>query len=125
MRASQSEQVRRWRESAARANYSSRELARLCKVSVRQLERQFLKCLGCSPQTWLSQVRILAAEERLISGDQVKVVASELGYKSASNFCHLFRTSTHQTATQFVARQTDAETDVASVQQMSLPFNLG
>ena len=98
---------RHWEEMASRARYNSRELAKLCRLSTRQLQRDFRRVLGCSPQRWLNQQRILAAQRSLLSGEQVKKVALELGYKHVSNFCQHFKSVNQMTASEFVLKHAE------------------
>jgi len=94
----------RWEQLAKAAHYNVRELARLCYLSVRQLERDFNCHLGRSPQRWLNEQRLKEAQKRLLAGDPVKKVAFELGFKQPSHFCRQFKLWHHATPSQFVAR---------------------
>jgi len=84
------------------AQYNGRELARLCNLSFRQLRRVIRRELGCSPKTWLHQRRLLAARRSLLTGDSVKKVALDLGFKQTSHFCRQFKSFNHMTPSQFV-----------------------
>ena len=64
---------------APTAHYNATELAKLCKLSVRQLQRVFRRHFERAPQDWLNEQRIKAAEQLLLSGRPVKTVAFELG----------------------------------------------
>jgi AraC-like DNA-binding protein len=92
----------RWEELAEAAHFNAKELARLCQVSTRQLQRDFRRCLGRSPQDWLNERRILAARELLLAGQSIKWVAFELGFKQPSHFCRQFKRFNHVTASGFV-----------------------
>ena len=70
------------------------ELAKLCKLSVRQLTRGFRVSRGCSVSDYLAQVRIETAKRRLASGESVKEVAGSLGYATQSGFTFAFRRAT-------------------------------
>src|SRR5687767_13301700 len=94
---------RRWDELARVARYRSPELAKLCKVSSRQLRRQFQQYFGCSPQDWLKEQRIVAAERLLLTGELIKTVAYELGFKQTSHFCREFKSRKEVTPSEFVA----------------------
>jgi|SRR5438876_739806 len=80
-----------WVSLARSAGYRPSELARLCSVSLRQLERHFRKHFGSPPKIWLRDLRLKEARELLIRGCYVKTVASELGYKDAPHFCRRFK----------------------------------
>jgi AraC-like DNA-binding protein len=93
----------RWEALAETAQFSARELARLCDLSLRQLQREFRRELDCSPRAWLNERRMIAARERLRSGVPVKRVAFELGFKHVSHFCMWFKAENGVTATAFVS----------------------
>src|SRR5215471_5786071 len=98
----------RCEELAEAADYKVSRMAALCGLSIRQLQRDFQRYLGCAPGTWLSEQRLLAARERLLAGEPVKVVALDLGFKHVPNFCGWFKTESGVTAKQFVLTHTDA-----------------
>ena len=91
----------RWEELAEAAHFNAKELARLCQVSTRQLQRDFRRCLSRSPQEWLNERRILAARELLLAGRSIKWVAFELGFKQPSHFCRQFKLFHHLTPSEF------------------------
>jgi AraC-like DNA-binding protein len=66
----------------------------LCKsagVSVRTLERIFLREVGIGFEYWRRQVRLMKAVELLVAGRSVKQVAFAVGYQNPSAFVALFR----------------------------------
>jgi AraC-like DNA-binding protein len=81
-----------WEALAETAHYDANKLARICGVSTRQLQRHFRRIFHCSPQNWLNDRRLLAAQALLVSGESVKKVALELGFKQSSHFCRQFKT---------------------------------
>jgi AraC-like DNA-binding protein len=93
-----------WERLAEAARYDAKELAKLCHLSVRQLERDFRRDLGRTPQDWLNEQRIKAAQPLLLSGQPVKVVALELGFKQVSHFCRQFKSMHKLTPSQFAAK---------------------
>lgn len=95
-----------WEELAQAAHYDANKLAELCGVSTRQLQRHFRCRFHCSPQSWLNHRRLLAAEGLLLSGDSVKKVALDLGFKQPSHFCRQFKNRNHMTPSQFAVSQT-------------------
>jgi AraC family transcriptional regulator len=101
-----------WEQLAGTARYDAKKLARLCHLSVRQLERDFHRGLERSPQDWLNEQRIKAAQQLLLSGQSVKVVALELGFKQPSHFCRQFKSLHNLTPSQF-ASQAQTEFRVA------------
>ena len=96
--------LERWEQLAGTARYDAKELAKLCNLSVRQLERDFRHNLERSPQNWLNEQRIKAAQQLLLSGQPVKVVAFELGFKQSSHFCRQFKLQNHLTPSQFTCQ---------------------
>jgi AraC-like DNA-binding protein len=102
-----------WEQLAEPAHFDARELARLCQLSTRQLQREFRRCLGSSPQSWLNQRRIAAAQRLLLAGWSVKAVGFELGFKQTSHFCRQFKSLNNMTPSEFVLQRTQSSTDVA------------
>ena len=97
--------TQRWEELAEQANYDARELARLCRLSDRQLRRTIRRCLGRSAQNWLNERRVIASRRLLLSGHPVKEVAFQLGYKQPSHFCRQFKMYHDLTPSEFVLKE--------------------
>jgi transcriptional regulator GlxA family with amidase domain len=97
--------LERWEQLAGTARYDAKELAKLCHLSVRQLERDFHRHFGRSPQDCLNEQRIKASQQLLLSGQRVKVVALELGFKQSSHFCRQFKSFNHLTPSEFASIQ--------------------
>lgn len=95
-----------WEKLASISHYDVRELAKLCQLSVRQLERDFRRQYACTPRNWLNEQRLKIAGQLLLSGRSIKVVASELGFKQTSHFCRHFKLRHKQTPTQFLVLNT-------------------
>lgn len=96
----------RWEELAEAVNFNAGELARRCGISIRQLQRDFRRCLGRSPQDWLNEQRIKAAQKPLLAGETVKKVAYDLGFKQPSHFCRQFKSFKSVTPSEFVLVET-------------------
>jgi transcriptional regulator GlxA family with amidase domain len=79
------------KELAQQADWSAATLAKRCGVSLRTLERYFLKEMGKCPQTWLCEERQRRAIELLRDGCNVKKAATILGYKHATHFSREFK----------------------------------
>jgi AraC-like DNA-binding protein len=92
-----------WEQMAGMAIFNARELARLRGLSLRQLERLILRDLGRTPQEWLNEQRIIEARKLLLSGQSVKMVAFQLGFKQPSHFCRQFKALSSMTPSEFVA----------------------
>lgn len=97
--------ILQWIELAETAHFDARRLASLCRLSSRQLQREFRRCLDRSPQDWLNEQRIKAARQLLLSGLPVKRVAYELGFKQPSHFSRQFKEISNETPSEFVWSQ--------------------
>jgi transcriptional regulator GlxA family with amidase domain len=86
---------------AAQAHFNAKELAKLCKLSVRQLQRDFRRQKDCTPQSWLNGQRLMVAQKMLQSGEPVKNVALNLGFKQSSHFCRQFKMHHNVTPAKF------------------------
>jgi len=95
----------KWEGLAERSHYDANELAKLCGVSTRQLQRHFRRSFHCSPQNWLNERRLDAAQSLLLTGDSVKKVALDLGFKQPSHFCRQFKSRNKMTPSEFASSQ--------------------
>ena len=84
-------QIQNWSELAQAVNWSAATLAKKCGVSLRTLERHFLKAMDRRPQTWLCEQRQQQAIELLRDGCNVTKTATLLGYKHATHFSREFK----------------------------------
>jgi AraC-like DNA-binding protein len=84
-------QVHNWGKLAREAEWSVKQMAKLCGVSARTLEKQFLRSLGKKPKTWLTEERQRDALRLLQEGESVKGTAAILGYKHATHFTRQFK----------------------------------
>lgn len=91
---------------APTAHYNAAQLAQLCGISPRQLERAFREVAGCPPQHWLNAQKILLAQNLLLSGRQLKQIAFDLRYKQLSHFCRQFKSFTNMTPSEFLSLNT-------------------
>ena len=82
-----------WLELARKANWSISEMAARSKVSVRTLERHFLKAFGKGPKAWLTEQRQKQVLTLRDDGYSVKEMAALLGYSHASNFTRALKNS--------------------------------
>lgn len=92
----------RWEELAQAARFDANELAKLCRISTRHLEREFRRRIGRTPQDWLNERRIMAATRLLLSGMPIKAVAFEVGFKQPSHFNRHFKLRHRMTPSEFV-----------------------
>src|SRR6266568_2676573 len=81
-----------WEAKAREAGFHPLQLARLCQVSVRQLERHFLKDFQFTPKKWLTHYRLREGGRLLLEGQlSVKAIAFQLNFKQPSNFSRAFK----------------------------------
>jgi AraC-like DNA-binding protein len=83
--------IQNWPKLARATNWSAAALAKKCGVSVRTLERYFLKEMGKRPKAWLSEQRQHRAIALLQDGSTVKETAASLNYKHATHFSREFK----------------------------------
>jgi AraC-like DNA-binding protein len=80
-----------WENLALQAEFRPARMGKLCGVSLRTLQRHFTKNYGMTISGWLRSVRLQKAREKILAGDQIKVVAIDLGFKQLSHFSRAFK----------------------------------
>ena len=85
------ERIQNWETLARQARHQAAALARLARVSVRQLERHFQQKHHSTPRAWLIQSRLRHAIEAVRAGQTNKEVAHAVGLQTASSLCRFFR----------------------------------
>jgi AraC-like DNA-binding protein len=83
--------IKDWQPLVRQAGWSVSELAKVCGVSVRSLERYFMQTRAQTPEAWLAELRWRQAMELLREGALIKEAASELGYQHGSTFSREFK----------------------------------
>src|SRR5579872_2116061 len=83
--------IQDWGEMAEQAAWSVAHLAKLCRVSVRSLERYFATEMGKSPKAWLIEQRQKRARELLRDRCTVKETAVFLSFKHSSHLTNAFK----------------------------------
>ena len=83
--------ISNWEALTKDSHYSPRELARLCNVSLRQLERYFHEAWGTGVKARLTEMRLREALELLSREECVKAVSNALHYKQVSHFSRDFK----------------------------------
>jgi transcriptional regulator GlxA family with amidase domain len=83
--------IQNWSELSEQANWSVLKLAKLCKISVRTLERYFLKTMNKKPKSWLSEERHKKAAMLMRGGMSVKATALQCGYSHPNTFSREFK----------------------------------
>jgi transcriptional regulator GlxA family with amidase domain len=84
--------VQDWAELAKQARYDPEHLARLMRVSPRQLGRYTHELFNNTLQDWLDEQRLADAAAMLSQSDElIKTIAYDLGFKSVSHFSNKFK----------------------------------
>ena len=80
-------------ELARMANYSTAAMASFCDKSVRQLQREFLRKFGQTPEQWINDLRLKDARTLLEVRNSAKIeaIAMSLGYKHSRSFSRAFK----------------------------------
>jgi AraC-like DNA-binding protein len=85
--------VEEWADLAKQARYDPEDLARLMRVSPRQLSRYTHDLFNHTLQDWLDEQRLADAAAMLLQSDElIKTIAYDLGFKSVSHFSNKFKT---------------------------------
>jgi AraC-like DNA-binding protein len=80
-----------WQNLAVEAQFRPVLLAEMCGLSLRTVQRHFKKRYGVTLGDWIRSYRLQLAYDRLRSGDPIKCVALDLGYKQLSHFSRDFK----------------------------------
>jgi transcriptional regulator GlxA family with amidase domain len=80
-----------WEDLGRQSRYDVNQLAALCKVSLRTIQRHFALHQGQKPSQWLQTLRLQDAYWRIAAGESVKSVAFTLGFKQLSHFSRVFK----------------------------------
>jgi AraC-like DNA-binding protein len=91
------------------SNYQPVQMARLCQISLRQLERSFKVESGCTPREWLKRQRLNNALLMLRKAESVKQVGYELAYLQIPQFCREFKARFGITPKEFRRSQANAQ----------------
>src|SRR3954471_1733272 len=68
--------ITNWENRAARAQYNAAELAKLCSVSLRHLERHFHEEWRSTPRKRLRELQCRAARDLIANGASTKAAAA-------------------------------------------------
>lgn len=88
--------IQDWTPLADAAQFCVQDLATLCQVSPRQLERHFIQAFSQSPREWMRQHRMQRAAVMLAQGQRPKEVAYTLGFKNIPHFYREFKLFNHK-----------------------------
>ena len=83
--------IENWPDRAHRARYRVQVLARMCGVSLRQLERFTHAAHQKTPHQWGREMRLRRALELICDRSSCKETAAKLGYKTEAHFSNDFK----------------------------------
>lgn len=82
---------RDWERIARDAGFKPAEMAVLCSISERQLQRIIRKTFGNTPRRWLRELQCRLAKELIAQGYSTKAAAAELNFATEAHFCREFK----------------------------------
>jgi transcriptional regulator GlxA family with amidase domain len=80
-----------WEQLARDAKFRPADMAALCSISLRQLERFFAHHRQQTVRAWARTLRCRAARDLISQGWSNAAVAHELGFGNESHLCHEFK----------------------------------
>src|SRR5689334_14739541 len=84
-------QIHDWESLARATGFRPENMAALCGVSLRHLERIFAAELNQTPIRWARQLRCRLARDLISQGWSNKAVVRELGFSDEAHLCHEFQ----------------------------------
>lgn len=94
-------QISDWENLGRKARFRCADMAALCSVSQRQLERYFISILKDKPKHWLQSLRMRAALGLMRSGYSTKAAAMEMHFSGPSQFIRAFKKFYKKTPQEF------------------------
>ncbi|MCI0539224.1 MAG: helix-turn-helix domain-containing protein [Verrucomicrobiales bacterium] len=80
-----------WQRLAVDADFDPGNLAGLCFVSLKTLERHFVKELGKTPRDWIREFRCHLARRKVEEGFSDKAIVIDLKFTSTAQLCRQFK----------------------------------
>jgi transcriptional regulator GlxA family with amidase domain len=80
-----------WEKLAREAKFHPAGMADLCSISVRQMERFFMREFKTSPREWARVLRCRLARQLIAEGWSSKAVIADLGFVDGSHLGREFR----------------------------------
>ena len=111
-----------WEKVAVEAGFQPKQMAALCGISLRHLERYFANAFQQTPTVWIRDLRCRLAMGLIGQGYSNKEVVTKLKFGSSSHFCHDFRKS-YARSPRKTAESLFGGQNVANGQQMSVLDN--
>jgi AraC-like DNA-binding protein len=85
------QRIQNWEQLAKQASFHPGVMAALCPISLRHLQRFFIKHFQKTPREWARDLKSRLALQMISQGWSTKAVAAELGFADDSHFCHEFK----------------------------------
>jgi len=76
---------------AKQASFKPGQMAALCSISLRHLERFFAEHFHKAPGDWARELKFQLARELIFRGFSNKAVVAQLSFASEPHFCHEFK----------------------------------
>ena len=83
--------IRDWEALARQAHFQPGLMADLCPVSLRQMQRFFVRRFERTPRQWTRELRCRLAHQLIAQGWSSKAVIEELGFAGGSHLSREFR----------------------------------
>lgn len=83
--------IQEWEKLARQAKFQPGVMAALCPISLRQMQRFFLKAFHKTPGEWSRELRCRLARQLISQGWSNKAVVVELHFGNEAHFCHEFK----------------------------------
>ena len=80
-----------WERVAKEADFKPRNMAVLCAVSERHLQRIFRKYFHSTPSNWLRKLQCRLAKDLIMRGYSSKAAAAEVKFATDAHFCREFK----------------------------------
>jgi len=84
-------QIQEWESVAREAEFRPGDMAALCSVSHRELQRYFEHCHQKTPRQWLRELQCRLAKQLITQGYSSKAAASDLKFANTTHFCREFK----------------------------------
>jgi transcriptional regulator GlxA family with amidase domain len=83
--------IENWEELAVKARFRPEDMAELCPISLRQLQRFFVAHFNQTPGRWIRGLKCRLARDLIARGLPNKAVLEELSFGNESHLCHEFK----------------------------------
>ena len=80
-----------WERLAIKADFRPSQMADLCGLTLRQMQRRFQKDLSVTPSEWLRRFGCRLVMKLIAEGYNNKAIVFELKFSNSAHLCHDFR----------------------------------